>query len=586
MNISKQVEQVVREWSGCRENLLQMLIALQYRLGVVPDQALALLSSHFGISTQEIKGIIDFYSFLDRGPARNYRIFVSDNIVDYQQGSHSIATQLAQALGVEIGLSRAEDTVTIGYSSCIGMSDQGPALLINGRVIPQVDQPRLQQIIDLIKQGKPVTGWPHSLTQVASNIRRKARLLNTGLRRGDALAAFKQLGAPSILQRLEDSGLRGRGGAGFPTASKWRYCLAAEQTERVVVCNADEGEPGTFKDRILLQEYFDRVVEGMLLCASIVKARRGFIYLRGEYRFLLENLQAEIDLRSEHGDFHMDHGQFRLEIHLGAGAYVCGEESALIQSLQGGRGVPAIRPPFPVTRGYLNYPTVVNNVETFVAAAMIAHYGADWFNQDGTAQSAGSKLFSVSGDCRKPGVYELPLGTTLQQVLDISGARNTQAVQVGGASGSLVNRDGFNRGICFEDLPPGGSIMVFDDSRDIAGVVLNLTEFFRHESCGFCTPCRVGTLLLERRLKKLRSGQASQQDIHAIRAVAKTMLTTSHCGLGATASNPLIDLLDNFPDQVDALLLSDQFRPGFDLDGALEEARQLTGRNDEEAHIR
>ena len=277
---------------------------------------------------------------------------------------------------------------------------------------------------------------------------------------------------------------------------------------------------------------------------------------------------------------------FDIEIHMGAGAYICGEESALIESLEGKRGIPRIRPPFPVTHGYMQKPTVINNVETLLAAAMIAVEGADWFKAAGTAKSTGTKLLSISGDCEHPGIYEFPLGTTIQQVLDECGTLDAQAVQVAGAAGFTIPSEEFGRIIVYENVSTAGSFMVFNQQRDMLDMVQNFAGFFAHESCGFCTPCRVGGSLLKNLVDKVHSGHAGEYDIGELWNIASLMKSTSHCGLGTTAPNPVLDTLSKFPHIYEKRLAQTGYEPSFDLDAALQEARDITGRDDAGAHIR
>ena len=383
---------------------------------------------------------------------------------------------------------------------------------------------------------------------------------------------------------------RGRGGAGFATARKWQACRDAAGERRVVVCNADEGEPGTFKDRVLLTRMADAVFEGMTLAAWAVGADQGFLYLRGEYRYLLAPLQAVLEARRSAGLLGhrirgIDGFDFDIEIHLGAGAYVCGEESALLESLEGRRGTPRIRPPFPVTHGYLGRPTVVNNVETLAACCLVAIHGGAWFAGHGSAASSGSKLLSVSGDVARPGVYEYPFGVRVREVLDDAGAVDTLAVQLGGAAGIMLAEHEFDRRIGFEDLPTAGALMVFDGRRDPFEVAANFVRFFAHESCGFCTPCRVGTQLLAGYMDKLAAGNGSFRDLADIEWLDRLLKNASHCGLGSSAPNPVIDGLRNFRPAFERRLKNADFQPAFDLDKALERARQMTGRDDAEAHL-
>ena len=357
-----------------------------------------------------------------------------------------------------------------------------------------------------------------------------------------------------------------------------------------MVCNADEGEPGTFKDRVLLNAYADKVFEGMTLCAGIIGASKGYLYLRGEYRYLRAALEQKLQQLRETGllgnnILGKDGFDFDIEIHMGAGAYICGEESSLIESLEGKRGIPRKRPPFPVTHGYQNKPTVVNNVETFMSAALIAIHGADWFRSVGTEESSGTKLLSISGDCVKPGIYEYPFGVSIQDILKDCGAKNTQAVQIAGAAGFTIPAAEFERCVAFEDVSTGGSFMVFNQDRDLLDMVKNFAHFFVHESCGFCTPCRVGSALMKDLVDKVHSGHAGQYDLDEMRKIGLLMRSTSHCGLGTTAPNPMLDTLDKFPQIYEKRLKHSGYAPAFDLDAALQDARDITGRDDGGAHL-
>ena len=565
------------------QRLLQVLWRIQHRCGSVPEQVILRLSASLGIPPARIRGVIGFYSFLHAAPRGDYDILFSDNITDRMAGGPALARWFCERMAVEPGVPRSDGRLTVDTTSCTGMGDQGPALLINGRAITRLDRQRLEQIADLIDQHLPLQQWPQPLFQVDGNIHRRDALLETVVAPGEALGVLLKQGAERQLQELEQSGLRGRGGAGFKTALKWRLCRAAPDAQRYVVCNADEGEPGTFKDRVLLQFHPDQVIEGMTLCAGVIGAGKGFIYLRGEYRYLLEPLQAALERRREQGllgESILDRSgfDFDIEIHLGAGAYICGEESALIESLEGKRGIPRNRPPFPVTEGYLGHPTVVNNVETLMAAALIGARGSTEYRRSGTAQSSGTKLLSISGDCRSPGVYEYPMGVSIRQVLEDCGGIGAQAVQVSGAAGETIPEADFERCIAFEDVATGGSFMVFGRPRKMLEMVQNFNHFFTHESCGFCTPCRVGGVLLRGLVDKLCRGQASGYDLQEMRQIGSLMRDTSHCGLGQTAARPVLDMLERFPDWYRSNLSATGFEPDFDLDAALDEARELAGR--------
>jgi [NiFe] hydrogenase diaphorase moiety large subunit len=351
-----------------------------------------------------------------------------------------------------------------------------------------------------------------------------------------------------ILQAIIDSGLRGRGGAGFPTGLKWKGALESTGTEKYIICNADEGEPGTFKDREILSRVPLKVFGGMAVCAKIIGAKKGFIYLRGEYRYLLEELQKQIALYNKLINDLID---FKISIFMGSGAYICGEESALFESMEGQRGEPRNKPPYPTQSGYLNKPTVINNVETLVYALEICHFGHEVFKEMGTATSRGSKLFSISGDTPIAGIYELELGTLLHDFVEEFGDGDAKAVQVGGASGFCVPRKKFKDTIIgFEGVPTGGSMMIFNSSRSMYNVLHNYLVFFREESCGQCTPCRVGCQQLLRGIEAVKKGEKPAAYLHQLLKLAQTMKITSKCGLGQSVANSFSSIVENFSEEM------------------------------------
>jgi [NiFe] hydrogenase diaphorase moiety large subunit len=571
--------------------LVQILREVQALHGWLPRESLDQVAKALGLTLAQVEGVAGFYRFLHTRPVGVYRVLFSDNVTDRMLGSEALMTDLCRRLGVAPGRLGADGLVSVERTSCTGLCDQGPALLINHhQVVTRLDATRVAQIAGLIRGRVPVTQWPADWFEVQDNLQRADVLLGEPATPGVALAAALARGPAATLAEIKRSNLRGRGGAGFTTALKWELCRQAPGTEHVVVCNADEGEPGTFKDRVLLSRRADAVLEGMTIAAHVIGARRGLMYLRGEYRFLLERLHAVLERRRAvhllgrkilgHEGFDFD-----IEIHVGAGAYVCGEESSLIESLEGKRGTPRIRPPFPVERGFLGHPTIVNNVETFCAVGHIALQGGAWWAGIGTPQSTGTKIHSVSGDCDRPGLYEYPFGTRVGRILEDCGARDTQAVQVGGPSGVCLSAFEFGRRIAFEDVPTAGAFMVFDRSRDMFEVARGFAHFFAHESCGFCTPCRVGTALVVKRMDKLAGGQGSRHDIDVLFELDKLMHTATHCGLGATACNPLRDTILKFRPAYERHLKSLYFEPGFDLDAELSIARRMTGRDDPGAHL-
>jgi [NiFe] hydrogenase diaphorase moiety large subunit len=357
-----------------------------------------------------------------------------------------------------------------------------------------------------------------------------------------------------IIDEIRASGLKGRGGAGFPTGVKWNFAASAQAEHKYIVCNADEGEPGTFKDRVILQDYPDLVFEGMTIAGKAVGAREGVLFLRGEYAYLRAPLEAVLARRREQKllgtDIQGTGLAFDIRIHMGAGAYICGEETALIECMEGFRGEPRNRPPFPVNTGYLGCPTPVNNVETLVWAACIMAMGADWFKAMGTAASTGKKIFSVSGDCARPGVHEFPLGITVAGLLKEVGGEDAKAVQIGGASGQCVPAKDFGRTIAFEDVPTGGSIIVFGPGRDMLHVLHNFLEFFVDESCGQCTPCRLGNTKLLEGVEMLINGTCSMAYLKELQALGATMQVASKCGLGQSSPTAFLSIVDHFRDEI------------------------------------
>jgi len=369
------------------------------------------------------------------------------------------------------------------------------------------------------------------------------------------LKAALAMSRADLVDFVRDSDLKGRGGAGFPTGMKWGFCAAEKADQKYLICNADEGEPGTFKDRVILTRFADLVFEGMTIGGRAIGATLGIVYLRAEYSYLRPHLNEVIKQRREKGLLGRDimgiEGfDFDIITALGAGAYVCGEETALIESLEGFRGEPRNRPPFPVVAGLLNNPTVVNNVETLASVAAILAKGADWFKGYGTDKSSGYKLFSISGDCERPGVYEFPWGITVADLLKEVGGEGAKAVQIGGASGICVPARDFSRALAFEDIPTGGSVMVIGPSRDILDVAENFLEFFVEESCGQCTPCRLGNPQMLKAVQLLRQGECPPEFLADVKALGETMKVASKCGLGQTSPSAFLSILEGFDDEI------------------------------------
>ncbi len=383
--------------------------------------------------------------------------------------------------------------------------------------------------------------------------------------------AITEMKPEDVINEVKASGLRGRGGAGFPTGMKWEFTASAEGAQKYVICNADEGEPGNFKDRLILEGDPHQVIEAMALAGYAIGATRGFIYIRGEYHQSISHTEKALNDARGMGllgsnifgsDFSFD-----IEIFKGAGAYICGEETALIESMQGKRGESRIKPPFPPTSGLDGMPTLVNNVETLANTVHIINKGAEWYSSLGTEKSKGTKIYSPCGDVLYPGVYEVPFGTTLRDVIykmagGIKSGKNLKAVLMGGPSGVLVGADALDRKLCAEDLQPGaGALIVLDEDKCIVDLMHNIAEFFHHESCGQCAPCREGTHRILEMLSWWKSGAGTEQDLETLKSITETMALTSKCGLGQAAMTAFKSSLELFENEYRAHISKDKSCP-------------------------
>lgn len=605
------VDEVVERYRRDPVHMVQILRDIQIAAGWISPEAIDRLQVLLGVPRTKIESVAGFYPLLSLQPRGRYRILFSDNVTDRMQGNAALLERLCTNLWLEQGKVSEDGLVSVDTASCTGLCDQGPALLVNHRAITHLSPERIDRICDLVRDQVPLEEWPAEFFVVADNIQRKDLVLGSAVAPGAAMGkalglartaeaeaclpgtASRPGGSPALIDEIRRSGLRGHGGAGVPIARKWEDCrnapLKAGQ-QRIVVCNGNESEPGTFKDRVLLSAHADLVFEGMTVTAMAIGAGYGILHLRGEYAFLKDNLEGVLAARRRKNLLGRDllgvQGlDFDIRIEVGAGGYICGEESALLEALEGKRSTPRNRPPLPATNGYLDQPTIVSNVETCAAVATILAIGSATYARSGTVKSPGTKIHSVSGDCERPGIYEYPFGVPVAQILADCGACNPQAVQVGGASGILLSAAEFDRTLGFDDVPTSGGFTVFDGSRDMFEVARNFVHFFAKESCGFCTPCRVGTTLLTHLMDKLASGHGSPYDFAEIEKLNRLLSSTSNCGLGRNACNPVLHSIVKFRPVYDRRLEHQDYTPAFDLDGALALARQMTGRDDAGAHL-
>lgn len=582
------VQTVVARYAGDATRLMDILIDIQDDLGFLSHDTVALIAKVLDVPQVDVEQTVSFYHFFAREPRGKFAVYLNDSVVADFCGRAEVAAAFAAAAGCRFGAVSPDGIVGLFHTACIGMSDQEPAALVNGQVFPGLTPAKARELvagmragqtIEELKGGKYGDGQnAHPLVRalVKNHIRRRGPTVFSDYTLGAALAKVVAMSSAEVIAEVTSASVRGRGGAGFPTGMKWEFARRAPGDVKYIFCNADEGEPGTFKDRVILTERPQMVFEGMAIAAYAVGADHGILYIRNEYRYLrayLEHVLAEMRAQNLLGE--RIGGQagfdFDISIQFGAGAYVCGEESALIESAEGKRGEPRDRPPFPVEKGYLQRPTVVNNVETLCSVVQVMLKSAEWYNRMGTEKSKGTKVLCVSGDCEKSGIYEVEWGFSVNDILKLAGASQPQAVQVGGPSGACIGPDEFDRVLAYEDLATGGSFIIIGPQRDLLReVVLNFARFFREESCGSCVPCRALTGMAQVVLEQIILGKGTAEDVERFQDWQKLM-RNNRCGLGQTALNPIITTIKNFRPLYNARLAKGdpRFVPSFDLAAAV-----------------
>jgi [NiFe] hydrogenase diaphorase moiety large subunit len=584
------VRQFIADVGAERSRLLDVALSVQRRFGYISNEAVATMARGLGLHAVEVEDTVSFYAFLDRTPRGEFRIRLSQTPISLIKGAARIAAAFEACLGIAMGDTTQDGKFTLEWTNDIGMADQEPAALINSAVVTGLAEADVPGIVAALRE-RPGGEDPFPLaSSIRPSLMQAGPLLDSPFAAGDAIHAALAMTPEKVIEEITRSQLRGRGGAGFPTGMKWRFTRKAAGQDHYIVCNADEGEPGTFKDRMLLTDFPDLVVDGMTVAGYALGARQGIIYLRGEYAYLWDPLQAGLQARRQSGLLGAgicgcEGFDFDIRIQLGAGAYICGEESSLLESMEGKRGAPRDRPPFPTEHGYLHQPTAIDNVETLACAARIITRGAAWFTGIGTKESAGSKLLSVAGDCARPGVYDVPFGITMNELLDLVGAPDAAFVQSSGPSGQAVAPKDFGRQIAYEDLSTGGSTMIFNAGRDVLDIVRQCMDFFVEESCGWCTPCRVGTTLLRQGMDKIVAGRATHADLQALESMAHTVSRMSRCGLGQMAPNPVLSTMRDFPECYEARMRPEAFVPTVSLQDALREAVRIRGREPAEVSV-
>jgi NADH-quinone oxidoreductase subunit F len=537
-----------------RSGLLPALHAAQNSYGWIAEPVAAEIARSLRVPLVDVHGVIEFYSLFYNEPISRRVIRVCTDQGCGLKSGDDILKHLCVQHGLEPGQTTDDLSLTIEASQCLGLCELAPAVLT-------IDDGRWT-----VGNGSSESDRPRSL------VYGPIRLLTancgngtTSLEKYGGYSAFTKalsMKPAEIVEEIKTSGLVGRGGAAFPTGVKWEGAAKAPGSEKFVICNADESEPGTFKDRILLSDDPHRTIEGMLIAGYAIGARKGYIYIRAEYPYILpvlENALQEARQANLLGaDLRGSGFSFDIEIRVGAGAYICGEETALFESIEGKRGFPRVKPPFPTTHGLFGKPTVINNVETLCNVPLIIEHGSAEYRKIGTEKSPGPKLFCVSGDVVKPGLYEVPFGVTLRELLEMAGGvangKNLQSVLFGGAAGAFATSEHLDVKMTFEDLraaglPLGsGVVMVFDETRDMRDVLMRLGHFFAHESCGKCYPCQMGTQRQLEILDRVANRGVLPEDLIRLQDVGWTMTDASLCGLGQTAASAVLSAIKLWPE--------------------------------------
>jgi NADH-quinone oxidoreductase subunit F len=547
-----------------RPALLPALHAAQAIYGYLPEPVAAEISRALDVPLADVYGVIDFYAMFYKEPVGRTIIRVCGDPACAMAGADQVMQAVCQQAGATLDEVSPDGAYLVERAPCLGLCEHAPAVLVGDNPLGRVSPTQAAGILH--GAGEP----PQAL--VAGDIR--LLTASCGHARPTNLADYQAAGGyaglrkalegppQAVIAEVKAAGLVGRGGAAFPTGIKLEGASQAYGTPKYVVCNADESEPGTFKDRVLLEGDPHRVLEGLIIAAYAIGAHQGFIYIRGEYPRAFTIVEAALQEARRAGligENILDSGfDFEIELRLGAGAYICGEETALFESIEGKRGFPRIKPPFPTTHGLFNKPTAINNVETLCNLPFIVERGATEYRRYGTQQSPGPKLFCVSGDVLRPGVYEVPFGVTLRHLLeDLAGGlhpgRSLQAVLFGGAAGAFATPKDLDVRLSFEDLraaglPLGsGVVMVFDDRRDLRHVLQQLARFFAHESCGKCYPCQLGTQRQHEILSRVAAGNIQPGDAERLADVGWTMTDASLCGLGQTAASAVLSAMKHWP---------------------------------------
>ena len=568
--------QLVGRYPVKRSALIPMMVYAQDQFGFLSDEILQEIATRLDLNTIQVEETLAYYSMLRRKPAGKYHIQVCTNISCMLRGGNELYKHVQKRLGIGHKEVSASGTFSLEEVECIGACTGAPAMQVNYDFHEELDADKVDAILEQLEAGKvpkpvPVISGalhPRDAAEVPVITKRfgipNAKRIDTYLQQDGYKAlekALKGMTPASIIDEVKKSNLRGRGGAGFPTGMKWSFVPKDSPKPKYVLCNADESEPGTSKDRPLMELDPHQLIEGTVIAGRAIGSNQGYIYIRGEYRYLLDIMDialAEAYSKGFLGKNILGTGfDFELCTHTGAGAYECGEESALMESLEGKRGYPRIKPPFPAVVGLYGCPTVINNAETLSTVPAIINGGGDWYAALGTPKNGGTRLYSISGHVNKPGIYELPLGFPLRRMIyEVAGGmrngKKLKAVIPGGSSCALLSADEIDVAMDYDSVAKIGSMLgsggtvIMDEDTCMVDVARRIMHFYAHESCGWCIPCREGTAWLKKMLDRFHEGGGREEDIPLIDELSKNMLGRTFCALGDAAALPTISIVQKW----------------------------------------
>jgi NADH-quinone oxidoreductase subunit F len=559
-----------------RSALIPMLMYGQDELGCVTDELIAEIAKRLDLRTVQVEETLAYYSMLHRKPIGKHHVQVCTNIACMLRGGTELLEHAKKRLEIGNKEVTKDGVFSLEEVECMGACTGAPAIQVNYDFYENVTLLRFDRLIEDLDKGKRpdpqgvISGALHERAKAETPLISKnfgiqdSHKIDVALQHGAYQAlekALKQMTPEAIIDEVKKSSLRGRGGAGFPTGMKWSFVPKDSPKPKYVICNADESEPGTCKDRPLMEMDPHQLIEGITIAGRAINAHHGFIYIRGEYRYVLDIVDAAIAEAYQRGYLGkniLDSGfDFDLLVHTGAGAYECGEESALMESLEGKRGNPRIKPPFPAVVGLYGCPTIINNVETLSSVPAIVLEGGEAYASRGTPKNGGTRLLCVAGHVNKPGIYEIPLGMNMKKFLDevaggIRGGKKLKAIIPGGSSCPVFKADEIDIAMDYDAVAKAGSMLgsggmvVIDEDTCMVDMARRIMHFYAHESCGWCIPCREGTSWLQKMLDRFHAGLGRPEDIDLINELSKNMLGRTFCPLGDAAAMPTISIVTKF----------------------------------------